>query len=118
MASDGAGARLTFGAMALVNDTFLQLVRAETHRGLEGRALAGFWTGGRVYGYSTVPEENPQDPEHPRACSIIDTDEAEIIGRIYKLYSEGESCKCIASMLNREGVPAPYDGGHGAKLNG
>src|SRR5256885_274929 len=27
MASDAAGARLTFGALALVNDTFLQLVR-------------------------------------------------------------------------------------------
>jgi DNA invertase Pin-like site-specific DNA recombinase len=54
MSSDGAGARLTFGAMALVNDTFLQLVRTETHRGLEGRALGGFWTGGRVYGYATV----------------------------------------------------------------
>src|SRR5882762_6456629 len=50
MASDGAGARLTFGAMALVNDTFLQLVRTETHRGLEGRALAGFHTGGRCFG--------------------------------------------------------------------
>jgi len=50
MASDSAGARLTFGALALVNDTFLQLAKTETHRGLEGRALAGFWTGGRVFG--------------------------------------------------------------------
>ncbi len=65
LASDGAGARLTFGAMALVNDTFLQLVRTETHRGLEGRALGGFWTGGRCYGYATVSEKNPPDAEHP-----------------------------------------------------
>ena len=80
MSSDGAGARLTFGAMALVNDTFLQLVRTETHRGLEGRALGGFWTGGKVYGYATVVEPNPPDPEHPsgpsssrarrRSCSV------------------------------------------------
>src|SRR5262245_15211535 len=62
LASDGAGARLTFGALALVNDTFLQLVRAETHRGLEGRALAGFSTGGRCYGYATVQEDNPPEP--------------------------------------------------------
>lgn len=66
MSSDGAGACLTFGALALVNDTFLQLVRTETHRGLEGRALGGFWTCGRCYGYSSVEEENPPDPEHPR----------------------------------------------------
>jgi hypothetical protein len=50
MVSDGAGARLAFGAMALVNDTFLQLVKAETHRGLQGRAIVGFHTGGRCYG--------------------------------------------------------------------
>ena len=49
MASDSAGARIQFGALALVNDTMLQIVRSETLRGLEGRALAGFWAGGRVY---------------------------------------------------------------------
>lgn len=26
------------------------------------RALAGFWTGGRVYGYTSMREENPPDP--------------------------------------------------------
>src|SRR5262249_14781916 len=41
---------------------FLQLVKTETHRGLEGRALGGFWTGGRVYGYALRKEENPPDP--------------------------------------------------------
>jgi len=72
MASDSAGARIQFGALALVNDTMLQIVRSETLRGLEGRALAGFWAGGRVYGYRTVREENPPDPEHPRAVPVID----------------------------------------------
>src|SRR5262249_24557430 len=52
-ASNGEGARLMFGALALVNDQFLESVRKPTHRGLEGRALGGFWTGGKVYGYRT-----------------------------------------------------------------
>ncbi len=82
MASDGAGARLTFGAMALVNDTFLQLVRAETHRGLEGRALGGFSTGGRCYGFTTVVEDNPPDPAHPRKRFAIDRDEAAVVLRV------------------------------------
>lgn len=64
MASDSDGARLTFGAMALVNDTFFQLVKKETHRGLEGRALQGFATGGKCFGYSSVQEETPHDPYH------------------------------------------------------
>lgn len=47
-------------------------MRTETHRGLEGRALAGFATGGRTFGYTTKPEEGPRDPEHPRKVTIID----------------------------------------------
>jgi len=116
MSSDGAGARLTFGAMALVNDTFLQLVRAETHRGLEGRALGGFWTGGRCYGYTTIQEENPPDPEHPRKRSVIDSAQAALVVRVFRLFSEGTSLKKIASLLNEEGIPAPHDGGRGNKI--
>lgn len=115
LASDGAGARLTFGALALVNDTFLQLVRTETHRGLEGRALGGFSTGGRCYGYRTITEENPPDPEHPRKRFVIDDMEAEVVRRIFRLFSEGVSLKRLASLLNEEGVPAPNDNGRGNK---
>lgn len=115
MASDGPGARLTFGAMALVNDTFLQLVRTETHRGLQGRALAGFWTGGRVYGYTAVEEENPPDLEHRRKRLVIDEVEASIVRRIFRLFIEGLSLKAIAHTLNSEGIRAPHDGGKGNK---
>ncbi len=115
LSSDGAGARLTFGAMALVNDTFLQLVKSETHRGLEGRALGGFWTGGRVYGYATVQEENPPDAEHPRKRPVIDPKEKEIVLRVFRLFSEGLGLKAIASVLNADGIAAPNDGGRGNK---
>ncbi len=109
MASDSAGARIQFGALALVNDTMLQIVRSETLRGLEGRALAGFWAGGRVYGFRTVREESPPDPEHPRAIPVIEEIQAAIVRRIFQLYAEDHGLKQIASLLNREGVPAPYD---------
>jgi site-specific DNA recombinase len=115
LSSDGAGARLTFGAMALVNDTFLQLVRTETHRGLEGRALGGFWTGGRCYGYRTIQEQNPPDPEHPRKRSVIDESEAAVVLRVFRQFADGTALKKIASMLNEEGIAAPNDGGRGNK---
>ena len=115
LSSGGAGARLTFGAMALVNDTFLQLVRTETHRGLEGRALGGFWTGGRCYGYVTVQEENPPDPEHPRKRAVIDPVQAAVVVRVFRLFAEGTSLKKIAATLNEEGLEAPNDGGRGNK---
>jgi site-specific DNA recombinase len=116
MASDSAGARLTFGALALVNDTFLQLVRSETHRGLAGRALAGFWTGGKVYGYTTVEEPNPPDPEHRRKIPVLHPDEAEVVRRIFTSFAEGVSLKNIADTLNREGITAPHDHGRGHKI--
>jgi len=108
-ASNERGARLTFGVTALMNDAFLDSVRAETHRGLEGRALAGFHTGGRCYGYTTEPEPNPPDPEHPRAVVRIDPGEAKVVRRIFERHVAGESLRRIASALNVEGVPAPYD---------
>lgn len=106
---DAAESGAQFGALALVNDTMLQIVRSETLRGLEGRALAGFWAGGRVYGYKTVREENPPDPEHPRAVPVIDEIRAAVVRRIFQLYAETHGLKQIASLLNEEGVPAPYD---------
>ncbi len=109
MASDAPGARLTFGALGLVNDTFLQLVKTETHRGLEGRALAGFSTGGRVYGYRTEKEPNPPDPEHPRAIILVNPPEADVVRRIFAEYLEGRGLAAIAAGLNRDGIPAPYD---------
>lgn len=109
MASDAPGARLTFGANALVNDHFLQLVRAETHRGLERRAIDGFHTGGRCFGYATQIEENPPDPAHPRAVIRVNPAEADIVRRIFRSYADGESLGSICEALNRAGIEAPYD---------
>jgi DNA invertase Pin-like site-specific DNA recombinase len=116
IASDDPNARLVFGATALVNDTFLQIVRHETHRGLQGRALAGFSTGGRTYGYTTVEEENAPDPEHKRWRPVIHEEEAALVRRVFDLFLSGWSLKRIASQLNHEAVPAPHDAGRGNKI--
>ncbi len=115
MASTDANARITFAALGMVNDQFLQCVRKQTHRGLEGRALAGFWAGGRCYGYATVEEENPPDPDHPRKRPVIDEKQAEVVRRVFGLFNDGWSLKRIASLLNEEGLAAPNDGGRGNK---
>ena len=116
-ASDENGARIAFGFNALLNDAFLEMVRAETHRGLEGRALTDFATGGRTYGYDTHQEANPPDPEHPRSIITIEVVEAEVVRRIFQWWIDGTSLKGIAARLNAEGVPAPHDGGRGNKGN-
>lgn len=115
LSSDVQGARMAFGAMALISDGFLQMIRTETHRGLEGRALAGFATGGKTYGFSTVPEPNPPQPEHPRKVRVIAPDEAAVVVRIFEMYAGGMSLKGIAARLNDEGIRAPHDNGRGYK---
>lgn len=114
-ASDETGARLTFGVTALMNDAFLEMVRTETHRGMEGRALTGFATGGRVFGYSTRKEANPPDPEHPRSEIVINEDEARLVQRMFAMWISGCSFKTIAIRFNEERIPAPHDGGTGNK---
>ncbi len=106
-ASDAMGARVTFGALALVNDTFLQLIKTETHRGLEGRALAGFFTGGRIYGYPSRAEENPSDPAHPRRVLTVRDDQAAVVREIFERFVRGEARSAIARSLNERGVVAP-----------
>lgn len=109
LGSDNAAARITFGALALVNDMARQSARTQTRRGLEGRALQNFHTGGRCYGYRTEPEPNPPDPLHPRAVMRVDDEEAAVVRRIFREYAGGAGLREIARALNAEGVPAPYD---------
>lgn len=116
VSSENEDARLMIATKGAFNDHFLQTVRKMTHRGLEGRALAGFWAGGRVYGYRTVVEPNPPDPEHPRKIPVIDEEQAELVRRVFVMWVEGRSLKSIASTLNEEGIPAPNDGGRGNKV--
>ncbi len=69
---------------------------------MQGLALRGFHTGGRCFGYSSVKATDGS------AQLEINASQAEIINRIYRLYSEsGFSMKRIAHTLNSEGVPAP-----------
>jgi site-specific DNA recombinase len=66
-----------------------------TRRGLEGRALAGQSTGGRVYGYRGAQ---------------IDPEEARWVRGIYEQAATGLSLSRIASWLEAQGVPGPSGG--------
>jgi DNA invertase Pin-like site-specific DNA recombinase len=118
MSSDDPNARVMFAASSMVNDQFLQLVRYQTHRGLQGRALGGFSTGGSLYGFATHPEVAPSNVEHPRKLWQINEAEAAIVRRIFTMVDEGKSYRAIADQLNREGVPPPRNNGRGGKHGG
>jgi site-specific DNA recombinase len=100
-----------FGMNALINQGFVEKTRIQTHRGMKGRALNGFWTGGKVFGFSSEQVPNADDPDRPRYAIKIDEVEAKIVRRIFREARDGIGLKQIASRLNDEGVPAPHDGG-------
>ncbi len=74
------GAKLQYGVKALFADLYLDDLREKTLRGMEGRALAGMATGGRLLGYRSVAQLGPDgrtpagykieiDPERLRSCA-------------------------------------------------
>jgi len=98
-------AKLTFGVKSLVNDLYLEDLRDKTKRGLEGRALSGFSTGGLPYGYRSQRVE-----EAGRLVGfeiLIDEEQASVVRRVFQAYADGQSYDSIARSLNRDGLPPP-----------
>ena len=107
--SSTKGAKLAYSVKALMSDMYLEDLRDKTLRGLEGRALAGFATGGRLLGYRTSPIMGP-DGRTPTSFKIeIDPEGAALVRRIFAEYLAGRSFMGIATILNQEGIPSPRD---------
>lgn len=87
-----------FTALGLAGHLQREASRHQTHRGLEGLFLKGQSTGGRTIGFATV-DGRP----------TVDAVTAPIVVRIFNEFANGSGFKRIASRLNDDGVPAPYD---------
>ena len=87
----------------LMNDIFLDDLKAKTHRGMAGQALKGFSTGSRVYGYRRVPIEDPARkmtggvPSSSPSSARIDEDKAQWVRQMFQWYADGKSLRWIAS---------------------
>jgi site-specific DNA recombinase len=84
----------------LVDSLYIRELAKKTHRGLEGRAIDGFHTGGRCFGYT-----NETGPEGVRL--VVNQGEAAIVVMIFESFADGQSLKSIAKKLNADGVPPP-----------
>ncbi|MBI4240551.1 MAG: recombinase family protein [Candidatus Rokubacteria bacterium] len=117
-ASDGfdsaaKGYKLQAGLRGIMNEAYLDDLRDKTRRGLEGRAIAGYSTGSRLFGYRPIAIEDATRKDaygRPLIVSVrreIDPEQAQIVGRIFALASEGWTCRQIALTLNNEGIASP-----------
>lgn len=107
--SSSKGAKLAYSVKALMSDLYLEDLRDKTLRGMEGKAIQGQSTGGRVLGYRTVAVLGP-DGRTPTGFNIeIDPEQAKLVRRIFADYLSGRSLSAIATGLNKEAIPAPRD---------
>lgn len=101
----------------MVDSLYIRELGKKTHRGIEGRVLAGFSGGGRHYGYRSRPVYGNKVDRYGSKETIgyvleIAPKEAETVVRIFKLFGEkGWSAKRIVTKLNKEiketGEPKP-----------
>src|SRR5215471_14848395 len=97
----------------IMDEQFLVDLSKKVHRGQEGRALLGYTTGGRVFGYTNVPVEDPtRTGKYGRPAVLgvrleINPEQAAIVRRIFQMYVEGNGLRAIAVQLHDEGVPGP-----------
>jgi hypothetical protein len=67
---------------------------------MQGCALKGLYTGGRIFGYRSQREPDGVKLE------MVES-EATAIRRMFEMYSKGHSLKRIAYALNAEGARSP-----------
>ena len=104
--ADGEINELHIGLKGTMNALYLKDLAQKTKRGLEGRVRKGFSGGGNAFGYDVI-HELAADGTPVRGKRKINPEKADIVQRIFKEYSAGNSPKTIAHRLNQEGIPGP-----------
>ena len=100
--SDNEQAHVLVTVHGMVDSLYVKELAKKTHRGLEGLMLRGQHTGGRCFGYDSVPVPGTTGKQ-----LVINESEAAVVRRIFEMSAEGQSLKTIAKTLNRECVPSP-----------
>jgi site-specific DNA recombinase len=107
-------AKVSVTVKSLVNELYLDDLRKTTKRGLDGRFLKGYATGGRTYGYRSEPVCEPgRTDSHGQPIPIgyritLDPIEANVVRRIFKLFRDGLGEKAIAKQLNLNNTGRPW----------
>jgi site-specific DNA recombinase len=100
--SDHEQSEMLVTVHGLVDSLYVRELAKKTHRGMEGLALRGLHTGGRIFGYDTISLG-----EGAGKKLVVNPSEAAIVKRIFELSAGGHSLKAITRTLNAEHVPSP-----------
>jgi DNA invertase Pin-like site-specific DNA recombinase len=103
--AEGDITHLHVGLKGTMNALFLKDLADKTRRGLRGRVELGKSGGGLCYGYRVSTRDARWHVRLANARSFLP--EAEVIRRIFNVYSTGMSPKALARQLNAERCPGP-----------
>jgi site-specific DNA recombinase len=100
--SDDEQSEMLVTMHGLMDSQYVRELAKKTHRGMEGLALRGLHTGGRVFGYDAVSLG-----EGAGKKLVVNPSEAATVRRIFELSASGHSLKVITRILNAEHVAPP-----------
>jgi site-specific DNA recombinase len=109
----GEDSEMRFAMQGMFDANTLKDISRKTRRGVEQRAIEGFHTGGRVFGYKHVRVLHPTSRDaygQPIVIGVkleVDPDQAATVRRIFERYLAGHSLKRIAVDLNNDGIVSP-----------
>ncbi len=108
--TDDENSKLGIQMRGLINELYLDDLRKKTMRGLEGQKLRGYSAGENVYGYLSQPVGELRLNKRGQAkyegkVHKINSEEADVIRRIFKEFINGNSIHKIAAKLNEEKIP-------------
>jgi hypothetical protein len=95
------------------DEIFAEDLRDKTRRGMMGQFRRGSGAGGRANGYRSEPIHDPTkkdaygNPLIVGSRRAINVDEADVVVRVFQMYTAGLSAKTIARRLNEERIPSP-----------
>jgi len=87
----------------LMDSMYVKELAKKTHRGMEGKLLRGFHTGGSCFGYEAVHADGGKQLQ-------VNDVEATVVRRIFEMSAGGAALKTIAKTLNAERIPSPRAG--------
>lgn len=101
--SHQAGRKVIRAVRGIVNELYLDDLRAKTHRGLSGQFSRGFIASGRSYGYRIVKGDGGSRYE-------IDEAEARWVRHVFRRFADGDGVQSIVYDLNARGVRSARGG--------
>jgi site-specific DNA recombinase len=111
--SDSEQSDILMAVHGITDSQYIKELSKKTFRGLEGRVLEHLHHGGNVFGYRSVPIEDPtRRDQYGRALITgarlqVDPEEAKVIRKLFRLYADGLSIKSVTKQLNRDHVQSP-----------